>query len=87
MPDYCFFKKGKHMAILERSDAEGASRLAGQGYKKQFEEISAPDTQRALARFADIRKEEKTTVHAFATGSAFIALTTGLLMAAVFILQ
>jgi len=85
MPDYYLFKKGKQTAVLERSDAREASRLTGQGYEKQFEEINAPDAKRALARFTDIRKEERTTEYAFATGAAFIALAVGLMAVADFI--
>ena len=79
MPDYCFFKKGKQIAVLEKSEAEKASLLTGQGYDKQFEEIDAPDAEYALARFADIRKEECTTEHAFATGSVFSTIVTAIL--------
>ncbi|MFS2222556.1 hypothetical protein [Pantoea sp. B65] len=85
MPDYCFFKKGNNTAVLEKSDAGGASLLTGQGYQKQFEEVSAPNAKGALARFADIRKEEQKTEYAFATGAAFIALIVGLIAAVDFL--
>jgi len=78
MPEYCFFKKGKHIIALERSEAAKSAQLATEGWQKQFEELSAPDAKRALNRFYDIRKEEQTTEHAFSTGAAFISLTVGL---------
>ena len=59
MPDYFFFKKGKQTVVLERSAVDVASQLAEQGYKKQFEEVSATDEKHALARFADIRRENE----------------------------
>lgn len=61
MPEFCFFKKGQHIAALERSDAEKSAQLAGEGWEKQFEEVRAADAQSALARLADMRKEEIST--------------------------
>ena len=79
MPDYCFFKKGKQVAVLEKSEMKKASLLIGQGYEKQFEEVDAPDAEHALARFADIRDEECTTESAFVTGSVFSTIVTAIL--------
>ena len=74
MPEFVFFKKGNHTTALEKSDVQGAALLREQGYEKQFEEIIAPDSQRALARLADIKKEEDTALHAWATGAVFTAV-------------
>ena len=79
MPEFCFFKKGQHIAALERSDTENAAQLAGDGWEKQFEEVRAADTESALARLADMRKEEVTTERAFITGSLFNSLLTALI--------
>ncbi|MCD2357687.1 hypothetical protein LQK91_14805 [Pantoea sp. MHSD4] len=79
MPEFCFFKKGQHIAALERSDSEKAAQLAGEGWEKQFEEVSAADAESALARLADMRKEEVTTERAFITGSVFSSLLTAIL--------
>lgn len=73
MPDFVIFKKGKQIAALEKSDADGAVHLIEQGYEKQFEEIDVPSAEQALSRFADIKNDEATTEYAFATGAAFIA--------------
>ena len=79
MPDFCFFKKGKHITALERSDAEKTAQLGDDGWEKLFEEIRAPDAETALIRLADIRKEEAMTEPAFITGSAFSSLLTAIL--------
>jgi len=79
MPEFCFFKKGQHIAALERSDTEKAAQLAGDGWEKQFEEVRAADTASALARLADMRKEEVTTERAFITGSVFNSLLTAII--------
>lgn len=77
MPEYCFFKKGNHITALERRDIAGASDLTEKGFEKQFEELNAPDVERALARFADMRKEEQTTTHSFVTDAVFASLLVG----------
>ncbi|MEB6378426.1 hypothetical protein MXM41_05685 [Leclercia adecarboxylata] len=74
MAEFIFFKKGNNVAALDKSDVQGARVLIEQGYIKQFEEITAPDGQRALARFDDIKKEEETALHAWATGAVWVAL-------------
>lgn len=79
MPEFCFFKKGQHIAALERSDAEKAAQLAGDGWEKLFEEVRAADTESALTRLAEMRKEEVTTDRAFVTGSIFSTLLTAIL--------
>ncbi len=79
MPEFCFFKKGQHIAALARSDAEKAAQLAGDAWEKQFEEVRAADAESALARLADMRKEEVTTERAFITGSVFSSLLTAIL--------
>ncbi len=80
MPDYCFFKKGKHIVVLERLDVDGAFKLTEQGYEKQFEEIKATDEKHALARFADIRREKRIDHHNFLAG-AFAMPLIGVLTA------
>lgn len=79
MPEFCFFKKGQHIAALERYDTEKAAQLAGDGWVRQFEEARAADAESALARLADMRKEEVTTERAFITGSVFSSLLTAIL--------
>lgn len=79
MPEFCFFTKGQHIAALERSDAEKAAQLAGDGWEKQFEEVRAADAESALGRLADMRKEDVTTERAFITGSVFSSLLTAIL--------
>ena len=79
MPEFCFFKKGKHIAALERTDAEKSAQLASDGWEKQFEEVRAADAESALTRLADMRKEEVTTERAFVTGSVFSSLLTAIL--------
>jgi hypothetical protein len=69
MPDYCFFKKGKQTVALERVNLDGASQLTAKGYEKQFEEIYATDEKHALARFADIRRENQIDHHNFLAGT------------------
>lgn len=76
MVDFVFFKKGKQITALEKSDVDGATQLADQGYEKQFEEIDAHDPEKALLRFLDIRNEEVVTEHAFATGAVFSAISS-----------
>ncbi|WP_258195887.1 hypothetical protein [Pantoea hericii] len=82
MPEYCFFKKGRQITVLERNDSAGAAELSQRGYEKQFEEVTAPDENRALARFHDIRNEDQQSANAFARGEVFAILTVGLLSVA-----
>lgn len=79
MPEFCFFKKGQHIAALERTDAEKSAQLIGDGWEKMFEEVRAADAESALARLADMRKEEVTVERAFVTGSVFSSLLTAIL--------
>ncbi|WP_249415149.1 MULTISPECIES: hypothetical protein [Enterobacteriaceae] len=81
MPEYCFFKKGQQIIALERSAADGAFQLTEQGYEKQFEEVNAADEKDALARFADIRKEQQIDHHNFLSGAISMPLI-GVLAAA-----
>lgn len=74
MPEFLIFKKGPQIVAIEKNNQEAASRCIEQGYEKQFEEPNAPDSQRALARFTDIKKEEETAPIAWATGVVFFAL-------------
>jgi len=70
MPEYCFYQKGKHIVVLEKSDVPGALQLSELGYEKQFEEVSATDQNHALARLADIRREKEIDQHNFISGAA-----------------
>ncbi|AXF58459.1 hypothetical protein DVA43_02270 [Leclercia sp. W6] len=74
MAEFIFFQKGEQIAALDKSDLQGAKMLVEQGYKKQFEEVTAPDGPQALARFADIKKEEEVAPFAWATGALFFGL-------------
>ncbi len=74
MPEFVFFRKGPQILAIEKSNQEAASKCIEQGYKKQFEEIIAADSQRALARLADIKKEEEIAPFAWATGAVFFGL-------------
>ncbi|MBZ0056559.1 hypothetical protein PAS25_00240 [Leclercia adecarboxylata] len=74
MAEFIFFKKGNSVAALDKADAQGARMLIEQGYIRQFEEITAPDGQHALARFDDIKKEEELGPFVWATGALFCGL-------------
>ncbi|MEA9393652.1 hypothetical protein SJI19_24575 [Acerihabitans sp. TG2] len=87
MPDYFFFKKGKQTVVLERSEAGVASQLTEQGYKKQFEEVSATDEKQALARFADICREKQIDHHNFLAGAGAMPLIGVLTAVAVFLFR
>jgi len=79
MPEFCFFKKGEHIAALERTDVEKSAQLANAGWEKQFEEVLAAYAESTLARLAEMRKEEVTTERAFVTGSVFSSILTAIL--------
>ncbi|TWD32057.1 MULTISPECIES: hypothetical protein [Pantoea] len=68
MPEFCFLKKGKHIAALERSDAEKATQLTEDGWEKQVEEVRAADAENVIARLAEMRKEDASTERALVTG-------------------
>ena len=53
MPEFCFFRKGKHIAFLKKTDSEKSARLAVDGWEKQPEEVRAANTESALARLAE----------------------------------
>jgi len=69
MTDYCFFTKDNQAVALEKSDIEGAAQLTNLGFEQQFEEVSASNTQHALSRFHDIRKEKRIDQHNFRAGA------------------
>ncbi|KHE03328.1 hypothetical protein G5574_00190 [Pantoea stewartii] len=79
MPEFCFFKKGQHITALKSSDVERSANLVLDGWEKQFEEVRASDAESALARLADMRKEEVTTERVLITGSVFSNLLTAIL--------
>ncbi|MDR3431606.1 MAG: hypothetical protein P4L95_06820 [Rouxiella aceris] len=87
MPDYFFFKKGKQTVVLERSATDVASQLTEQGYKKQFEEVSATDEKYALARFVDIRRENRINHHNFLAGAGEMPLIGVLTAVAAFLFR
>jgi len=74
MPEYSFFIKNKQIVALNTSEQEAASQLIEQGFEKQFEEIDAINEKRALARFADIRKDKATDHHNFMAGAIALPL-------------
>lgn len=74
MPEYRFFKKGRQVIAVERTDTDVAFQLAEQGYEKQFEEVYAADKRVALARFADIRREKRIDQRNFLSGAATMPL-------------
>ncbi|WBM68751.1 hypothetical protein OH773_11035 [Buttiauxella sp. WJP83] len=87
MPDYCFYKKGKQIVVLESSDVDEASQLTAQGYEKQFEEVRANDEKHALTRFADIRREKRIDHHNFLAGAGSMPLIGVLTAAANFLFR
>lgn len=87
MPHYFFYKKARRVVALERSDATGAEKLSQQGYEKQFEEVSALNADRALRRFADIRREKRIDQHNFLAGAATFPLIGVLTAFAMFLLK
>lgn len=42
MSELCFFKKGKHIAALEISDAEKSAQLTGEGGENSFKRFALP---------------------------------------------
>lgn len=74
MSDYRFYSRGKHTIALKRSDVNRASDLTEHGYKKEFEEVRASDETQALARFADIRRNQRIDQHNFLAGAATMPL-------------
>ncbi|PEI05518.1 hypothetical protein CRM79_21075 [Pantoea agglomerans] len=85
MSDYRFYTKGKHIVALKRSDVNHASDLTEQGYKKEFEEVRASDETEALARFADIRRNQRIDQHNFLAGAATMPLIGVLTAVATFL--
>ena len=77
MPEYCFFKRGAQIAALERTDAEKTAQLSRDGWEKLFEEVHATDAKSALARLADMRKEEIPLKNQPFTAGFFIMSGTG----------
>ncbi|KEA53402.1 MULTISPECIES: hypothetical protein [Mangrovibacter] len=87
MPVFIFLKKGGQITVVEKADATEATRLKAQGYEQQFEEITAPNAAKALARFRDIKQDEESIQHGFSTGAAFISLLVVLMFIISFFLQ
>jgi hypothetical protein len=78
MLNYFFFQKGKQIVVLESSDVGKASQLIEHGYEKQFEEVSATNEKNALARFADIRRDNQIDRDDFLAGAGPMPLIDGL---------
>jgi len=74
MSDYCFFQKGKQTIALEKTDVDRASLLIGEGFEKQFEEVSALSEKNALARFDDIRRNNQIDRNNFLAGAIAMPL-------------
>ncbi|MGG6195781.1 MULTISPECIES: hypothetical protein [unclassified Pantoea] len=87
MPDYCFYQKGQHTVVLERNDADGAYLLEEKGYEKQFEEVSAVNSNQALNRFADIRRSNRHDHYDFLSGAIAMPLMGVLTAIAVLLLR
>lgn len=85
MSDYRFYSKGKHTVALKKTDVNLAVDLTEQGYKKEFETVSASDERQALARFADIRRDQRIDQHNFLAGAATMPLIGVLTALAAFI--
>ncbi|MGK3142236.1 hypothetical protein [Pantoea sp. C2G6] len=74
MPDYHFYKKGKHVVAIERQEEHETLQYLQQGYEKQFEEIRSASQQDALKRFADIRKGDRIDQRNFLAGAGEMPL-------------
>lgn len=74
MSDYNFYTRGRHTVAVNRSDVTRAVALTEQGYKKQFEEVRAPDEQQELTRLADMRRNQDIDQHNFLAGAATMPL-------------
>ncbi|WP_134705488.1 hypothetical protein [Rahnella sp. CJA17(1/100)] len=87
MLNYFFFQKGKQIVVLESSDVGKASQLIEDGYEKQFEEISATNEKNALARFADIRRNNQIDRDDFLAGAGSMPLISGLTAIATYLVS
>lgn len=68
MNNYAFFMKSEKVIAIVKSNEQEAQKLIAAGYEKQFEEVEAASTEKALERFANIRGEEIKNIYAL-TGS------------------
>lgn len=78
MTDYSFYQKGKQIVVLKSAEVDAASQLVAQGFEKQFEEVSATNEKNALARFADIRRDNQIDRENFLAGAGPMPLIGGL---------
>jgi len=78
MTDYSFYQKDKQIVVLKSAEVDAASQLVAQGFEKQFEEISATSEKNALARFADIRRDNQIDRENFLAGAGPMPLIGGL---------
>lgn len=87
MPDYHFYQKGKQIVALENSEENKAFNLINQGYKKQFEEVSATTKKSALARLSHIRIDNRIDQHNFLAGAGTMPLICIMTAVAAFLLR
>ncbi|HHE6469322.1 TPA: hypothetical protein ACPFI9_001009 [Providencia rettgeri] len=74
MNHYSFFMKaGKVIAIVTPNKQE-TQKLITAGYEKQFEEVEAVSTEKALERFADIRGEEVKNIYALTSPDILLGI-------------
>lgn len=64
-----------------------ASQLIEHGYEKQFEEVSATNKKNALARFADIRRDNQIDRDNFLAGAGTMPLIGGLTAIAAYLVS
>ncbi|WP_051563608.1 hypothetical protein [Pantoea septica] len=86
MPDYHFYQKAKKIVVLERSEENQAFQLINQGYKKQFEEVSATTKKNALTRLSNIRTDNRIDQRNFLAGAGTMPLIGILTAVAAFLL-
>lgn len=70
--------KSEKIIAIEKSNEQNIQKLIAAGYKKQFEEVRATSTKKALKRFADIRGEEIKNIYAL-TGSDVLLGIVGII--------
>ncbi|MGJ0193207.1 hypothetical protein ACR6A7_12785 [Pantoea sp. RRHST58] len=74
MPDYHFYQKGKQIVALENYEENQSVNLINQGYKKQFEEVSATTKKGALTRLSHIRTDNRIDQRNFLAGAGTMPL-------------
>lgn len=74
-----FFQKNNEVITIASTDTKRIALLVDEGWQKLVEEVAAADSEKALARLTEIRKEEEMTEHAFITGSVLSGLFRAML--------